>query len=131
MRRWVGTICVVILLARCSLAATPQEVQQAIDRAQAFLYTLLLEDKTWVHKYSGHGDQKTEQTALAVYALRAAGESRQDARIAPAIAYLKKTETTGVYALGLRCQICLMLPPAPDIRAAMTRDAGILLKSLN
>ena len=51
-------------------------------------------------------------------------------RLAPAIDYLKKNGTTGVYALGVRCQVWLMLPQTPDVRAAMVKDANILLKSL-
>src|SRR5687767_14227356 len=129
--KWVlGVIAVVVALAPAAPAATNAEINATIEKAKTYLYSLQQKDKTWEIEYSGHGDQKTGQTALVVYAMLAAGESRQDPRLVPAIEYLKKTETTGVYALGLRCQIWLMLPPKPDIRAAMNRDATILLKSV-
>jgi hypothetical protein len=121
-----------IVLACTSLcaAATNEQIKSAIEKAKTYLYAQQTSDHTWEVIDDVHGNQKTGMTALAVYALLSAGESRQDPRIAPAIAYLKKTDTTGVYALGVRCQLWLMLPPTPDVRAAMTKDAGILLKSL-
>jgi hypothetical protein len=111
-------------------AATTQQVQQAVDKAKAYLYAQQLKDHTWEYAFDGHGVQKSGQTALAVYALLAAGESAQDPRLAPAIEYLRKTSTTGVYALGLRCQIWLMLPPTQEVKAAMNRDANILVRGL-
>src|SRR5687768_6425697 len=104
--------CVVIIVAHASAcaAATNEQIKQTIEKAKAYLYSQQQEDKTWEARYSVSGDQKTGYTALAVYALLAAGESRQDPRLVPAIAYLKKTDTTGVYALGMRCQLWLMLP---------------------
>jgi hypothetical protein len=109
---------------------TTQQIRAAVDKAKSYIYANQLDDKTWEGPYEGHGSQKTGQTALAVYALLSAGESRHDPRIAPAIEYLKKTDTTGVYALGLRCQVWLMLPPTPDVRQQMSKDARILLTSI-
>ncbi|MEA2711039.1 MAG: hypothetical protein QOF78_3640, partial [Phycisphaerales bacterium] len=57
-------------------------------------------------------------------------ESPNDERLAPAIDYLKKNKTTGTYALGVRCQVWMMLPPKPDVRAAMAQDAKVLLSSI-
>jgi hypothetical protein len=126
---------VVLLLSFSSLvtfasAATPKEIQQAVDQAKAYLCDRQLKNHTWEYEFDGHGNQKTGQTALAVYALLCAGESPQDERIAPAIEYLRKTPTTGVYALGLRCQIWLMLPPTQEVKQAMNRDANILVRAL-
>src|SRR5688500_17801158 len=94
-------VCVIVCLAHASLcaAATNEQIKQTIEKAKAYIYSQQLENHTWELEYSGHGDQKTGQTALAVYALLSSGESRQDPRLVPAIAYLKKTDTTGVYAL--------------------------------
>ena len=122
--------CVVALAASVAPAATTQEIQQTIDRAKAFLYEKQMPDRTWEYETRHGGGQKTGQTALAVYALLCAGESAQDERIAPALEYLRKTPATGVYALGLRCQIWLMLPPTNEVRAAMNRDANVLVRGL-
>ena len=43
---------------------------------------------------------------------------------------MKKTETTGVYALGLRCNVWMLLPPTPDVRSAASKDAKILINSI-
>jgi hypothetical protein len=87
-------------------------------------------DGTWESEYGSHGDQKTGATALAVYALLSAGDSHQDSRLIPAITYLKKTDTTGVYALGMRCQVWLALPPSNDVKAAMAKDARALVAGM-
>ena len=123
-------MCSIIAISAISRAATPAQIRSAIEKAKSNLYDIQLKDHTWEFDHASHGDQKTGQTALAVYAANVLGESRQDPRLIPAIEYLKKTETTGVYALGIRCQVWLALPQTPDVHAAMTKDAGILLKSL-
>src|SRR5215203_5237801 len=125
---WINAF--LLTFATTCAAATNSEIKKTIQRAVNYLYEQQLPDKTWELKFENHGVQKTGQTALAVYALLCAGESRQDPRIAPALAYLKKTDTTGVYALGLRCQLWLMLPQTADVKAAMQKDAGILLRSM-
>ena len=128
--RTLVCIVAIALAVPSASAATNQEIQQAVEKAKAYLYEKQKPDRTWEYPFDGHGGQKTGQTALAVYALLCAGESAQDERIAPAIEYLRKTPTTGVYALGLRCQIWLMLAPTPEVRAAMNRDANILVRGI-
>src|SRR3989440_12157209 len=128
-----GACAFVIVLVACAFAAsaaTTKQVDDAIAKAKTWLYKQQLPDGTWEIPFEEHGDQKTGQTALVLYALLSAGESHQDPRLAKAIEYLKKTDTTGVYALGVRCQVWLMLPPTPDVRAAATKDARILLQSI-
>jgi hypothetical protein len=129
-RRALVAILVLLVPALRCPAATPAAVREAIEKSRNWLYAQQHDDGTWENEFDGHGDQRTGQTALAVYALLAGGESHQDPRIAKAIAYLKKTETTGVYALGLRCQVWLALPQSQEVRAAMAKDARILLGSL-
>jgi hypothetical protein len=115
---------------RAAWGATVSQIQSAIEKAKHALYGYQ-RDETWERPQNDvHGDQVTGQTALAVYALLSSGESHRDPRIARAIAYLKKTPTTGVYALGLRCNVWLLLPPTPDVRAAMARDANVLSGSI-
>src|SRR4051812_13384911 len=100
---WVYPILTCVFACAAAGGATTTEIRSAINRTKLNLYSLQLKDHTWEFDHASHGDQKTGQTALAIYALLSAGESRQDASIAPAIEYLKKTDATGVYALGVRC----------------------------
>ena len=120
----------IIACAFAAHAATTKQVDDAIAKAKSWLYKQQLPDGTWEIPFEEHGDQKTGQTALVLYALLSAGESCQDPRLAKAIEYLKKTDTTGVYALGVRCQVWLMLPPTLEVRGAMTKDARILQQSI-
>src|SRR5688500_18461923 len=126
----IGLLFTVITPA--ARAATPAEVAKAIDRAKQFLYS---EHKggNWERSLEGqgdHGDQTTGYTALVVYALLAAGENPQDERIAAAVDYLKKTPATGVYALGMRCQVWLLLPPSEENKQMMRKDANLLISSV-
>src|SRR4051812_9792533 len=130
MRKAGTAALVVLLLASIAHAATQEQIRQVVDRSKSFLYSQQLEDGTWEAKFFGHGDQKTGQTALAVCALLASGESRTDPRLEKAIEYLRKTPTTGVYALGLRCQIWLALPRTNEFRTAMVKDARLLVESM-
>jgi hypothetical protein len=132
MARHVGWCAALLIFFLPSLVsgASATQIDDAIARSVSWLYDQQLPDHTWERDFPGHGDQRTGQTALAVYALLSAGQSRTDPRIASAIEYLEKTQTTGVYALGMRCQVWLMLPPTPEVRQAMTSDARVLLQSV-
>ncbi|WP_428940416.1 DUF4159 domain-containing protein [Fontivita pretiosa] len=110
----------------------PQRIDAAIARARDFLYKQQKDDN-WESEDNfdnKHGDQKTGQTALVVYTLLAAGESPQDPRIVKAVEYLKKTQTSGVYALGMRCQVWLHLPQTPETQRLMEHDAKVLLNAV-
>src|SRR6188508_1659072 len=103
--------CVIIavaLLTPYARAVDSKKVDEALARAKTFLYS---EQKTdnWEQDYGTHGDQKSGATAMACYALLASGESHQEPHIAKGIEYLRKTPATGVYALGLRCQVWLAM----------------------
>ncbi len=74
--------------------------------------------------------QWTGRTALAVYALLAAGEKPQDPRIQQAVEFMLKNDTNGVYALGLRCQVWMLMPQSAKIKAAMVKDAHLLGTSM-
>lgn len=130
------------LVAAPARAADSKEVSDALEKAKAYLYSVQKngtweetmtqpDDKTMLaERQSVKGGQWTGQTALAVYALLAAGEKPQSAKLAPAIDFLKKNPSAGVYALGLRMQVWLELPRTPEVMAAAKRDAELLLKSL-
>ncbi|MGH7176709.1 MAG: DUF4159 domain-containing protein [Tepidisphaeraceae bacterium] len=127
-RAWM---CAAALVAICATASagTTESVEQAIADGKKFLFSQQ-QDGAWEREFDKHGDQATGQTALVIYALLACGESHQDPRIAPAIEYLKNNETTGVYALAIRCQVWLALPPTPEVKTAMARDAKALLGAI-
>jgi hypothetical protein len=71
------------------------------------------------HQYGG-------LTAIATYALLASGESPQNEKLKRAIEFLKKTQMTGTYALGMRLQVWLFLPQTPEIRQLAKKDAAAL-----
>jgi hypothetical protein len=123
-----------------TFAATAKQVEESLQKGKAALYALQNKNGTWddlaapppktANAQSPDGGQWTGETALAVYALLAAGENPQDAKLAKAIEFLAKTETTGTYALGIRMQVWLHLPRKPEYLAAAKRDKDILLKSI-
>src|SRR4051812_40926309 len=92
-------------------AATPEQVDAAIKRGKEYIYSKMNKDN-WesVPAPKGHGQQDPAgkqwggTTALAVYGLLAAGENPQDAKIKPAIEWLKHAQMGGTYAVGIRAQ---------------------------
>ena len=123
-------------------AATPAEVEAAIAKGKQFLYSLQRPEGRWEpdpqRKGNKHGDHPKMQgqswggySALATYALLAAGESPQDPRVTKAVNFLKGADITGTYSLGIRCQVWNHLPPSPEMRALARRDAGLLIGTLN
>src|SRR5262245_14804954 len=124
----LGPLLVGVLLGADALAAvSPRDVDAAILNGTKWLYSQQAKDGTWEREFDKHGDQKTGQTALVVLALLSAGENHQDERLVSAIDYIKSTPTTGVYALGVRCQLWSELPQTTDIRVAIQRDAKALM----
>src|SRR6266480_247188 len=90
--------------------ATPEMVDRTIARAVEWLYskqtkghweTADKRDPTTKHS-SPEGGQWGGRTAIATYALLAADQSPQDARIQEAVKFLRKAEMVGTYAIGLR-----------------------------
>ena len=129
-----AVFCVVVLchsffFTASARAATPEEVDAALAKAKKFIYAQQKDDN-FEQKMNAPWIQETGHTALAVYALLAAGESHQDPRIAKAIEYLKKTETKGIYATGVRCLVWNSLPPTDDVKAAMKKDMNYLLANV-
>src|SRR5688500_15992170 len=124
------TRCVLVVIAVLftmpdwSRGATPADVAKALDRGKAYHYAQP-KDGNWESTFTG------DDSALVTYALLAAGESPTDERIAAAVDYLKKTPTTGVYALAMRCQVWLLLPQTAETKQMMRKDANVLLASMH
>src|SRR5688500_18628788 len=72
--------------------ATPAEVETAIKKAKEFLYSQQTKEGAWDPAKPAadhvHGSQWGGSTAMATYALLAAGESPDDPRIQKAVRWL-------------------------------------------
>jgi hypothetical protein len=139
--RHFSTILLLSLaLAPFSLAATPEQVDRAIEKARKFLYSQQKESGHWetddARKGTGHvakdwkamqGDSYGGFTALATYALLASGENPEDPHIQKAVDFLEKADVVGIYGLGIRSQVWLLLPPSAKTKAMAHRDAKLIL----
>lgn len=134
----IPVLCLLILAtAHPAPAATAQQVEEAIKRGKAWLYSQQ-KDGNWEAVPKPANDQHSDPnglqwggySAIATYALLAAGESRNDPRMAKAIAFLKQADLKGTYAVGLRCQVWLLLPGDREIKPFIRRDAETLLAGM-
>lgn len=138
--RWmVLVIGVVLCLAVAAPGATPQEIEAALQRAKDWLYRAQNDQGTWETRpvpdsnaelNHQHGGQWGGRTAMAVYALLASGESPHEPRLAKALDFLKGADMRGIYAVGVRAQVWYFLPPSPEVKRLVARDANILLQSI-
>ncbi len=135
-----------LAIASVSHAATPDQIDQAISKAKNYIYQQQQPDGSWelvpaaepsppatailTVKQSPRAGQWSGRTALAIYALLTAGENPTNEHLAKAVAFLKKSKTMGVYALGVRCQVWLLLPQTPDVRNLMKADAKLLISMM-
>jgi hypothetical protein len=111
-----------LIFAGPASGATPQQVQQAIDKAEAFLLAHRNKAGTWEEvdkpiagtepnlRPSTQGRQWGGLTALATYALLAGGKDWRSPELTPAVQFLLHANIQGTYALGLDSQIVLFLP---------------------
>jgi hypothetical protein len=111
----VIVLSLIAFVAPHARAASPEDVDAAIARAKEFIYKQQKGDNFEDQKMKEPWVQTGGHTALAVYALLASGESHQDPRLAKAIDYLKKTESKGIYAVGVRCLVWNALPQTDDV----------------
>ncbi|HET6249195.1 MAG TPA: DUF4159 domain-containing protein [Tepidisphaeraceae bacterium] len=133
---------VTITTPATSRAVTPAEIDAAVQKAKAFLYTQQKPGGHWeidaqrVGVKHDHmqmqGDTFGGFTALATYALLASGESPKDARIVSAVKFLEDADIVGIYALGLRANVWPYIPPT-DKRAKLMseRDARLIIAGMN
>jgi hypothetical protein len=150
---WLRTACPGVVLATAatvaspavapSRAATPEQIDAAIAKGKQLLYSRQNADHNWEytqarelnaakdHGSSESGGQWGGKTALVAYALIAAGEDVHSPRLAAAIDWLKKAKLVGVYALGTRCQVWLLMPETDETRKLIRADAETLDKGFN
>jgi hypothetical protein len=113
-------------------------VEVAIKKAVAYLYKTQKGDN-WeaVPRRMGDTGYKVDEaqwgglTAMATYALLAAGESPQNPQVAKAIAFLDRAEVVGTYAMGMKLQIWNYIerPSAPQ-KDVLRKDATLLLTAV-
>jgi hypothetical protein len=120
-------------------AATPEQIDSAIQKAKAYLYskqkkgnweshpTAPTEDEIKKSASSMNAGQWPEQTALATYALLAGGDGPQDDKLIEPIKFLQTNTIKGVYALALKTQIYPFLPPNVDRKRNASADAARLI----
>lgn len=135
----VGAAMALIASADRAIGATPGEVDAAIQKARAFLYKHQNDDGNWeeVPKPNPDGedsDVKSRQwgglTAIATYAQLAAGEDPRSPKLAKAVQFLQNARLRGFYAIGLRCQVWLLLDDK-KLRPLLERDKGMLLNGIH
>lgn len=137
MRFGASSLIALLLVFSSSVsarAATPAEVEAAIQRAIRAVYAAQRGGIWDPPKPAGANPRRDLQwggeTALATYALLAAGESRQDAKLAKPIEFLKTADIEGIYALGLRAQLWHFLQQTPDVKAGIKKDGDLLVASI-
>jgi hypothetical protein len=127
-RRIIALILLLTLAPAVRAQPSSAEIEQALKRAKAYLYSIQanghwdLPQRAPPARPNARGEfilteiQNSSQwggiSALATYALLAAGDSPQDAKVAAAIDFLKKAEINGTYALGVRLQVWNSMPAA-------------------
>ncbi len=122
---------------------TPERIDEAIKKGVAYIYSQQKPQGRWEtsdhrtgtsHK-GDEGDTFGGYSALATYALLAAGEKPDDKRIVSAIGFLEKADIVGIYGLGIRAQIWHLLARNPKNKAEMqqlaTADADRLIAGIN
>lgn len=138
-------ICAIVLSMASSLTpssgATSEEVQKAIDKAQAYLMTHRNKQGVWEQALTpmAGGPQEAQidyrarqwggLTSIATYALLASGKNYRDKELTPALNFLLRANIQSTYALGLSSQIALYLPPN-QTRTLVKRNAQMLLRGL-
>ena len=136
--RLVLTAAAMGFLAGPLHAATPEKIEEAIKKGVDALYKLQNAQGNWeinqtrpgpgVKVDTADGSQFGGKTALATYALLAAGERPLDDRIVKATEWLRTADVIGSYALGVRANVWLNLPTTPQNMAAMAKDGKALVE---
>lgn len=127
IRRWLGISVFTLVAATAGFgrAATPRQIQQAIEKAQKYLITHRSPDGTWevvphpelstpddwtkrLQDY--HGRQWGGLTALSTYALLASGVDQRSDEMKKPIDFLLTANLQSTYALALSSQLVLFLP---------------------
>src|SRR2546423_11041353 len=120
-------------VAKIAFAATPDQIDQSITKAKAFLYAQE-KDGNWeivgARKNTEHGrifgSEYGGMTAIATYALLASSEKASDSRLAKSVDWLAKADMVGTYAIGVRAQVWTLVPSTPQVKMAARKDVMLL-----
>jgi hypothetical protein len=124
--------------ASTSRAATADQVDAAIRRGVEYLYAQQ-RNGNWENvparpaNATPHGENDGQwggRTALVTYALLASGENPNDARLKPAVDFLRDADIIGFYALGMRAQMYQFLPKNDANTAAAERDFKLFMAGI-
>lgn len=135
-RRFVLVLAVTAALASPIAQAqtgpvTDAEVQAAIEQRVAWLWAARNPDTLWENQRYPHNNQNAGGiSALAVYALLAAGESPQEERMAQTLDMLDQIEMTGTYSLAIRANIWAMIGGDEQNMRRLRRDVRLLLRGV-
>ena len=139
MARWLLAVVFVFAASANSIAATPDQVTAAMQKAKKWLYDHQASGNweagpAWGNPkgYAGNdlrGFQYSGQTALCVYALLCAGDNPSEPHVAAGIESLKKASPQGVYALSTRCLVWSSIKLDPATRAIASKDLQTLLRA--
>lgn len=115
---------------------TPSPIRPVdIQRMIRDLSNLIYDSRTGVHWDETETDPTGADrvfggnTALAVYALLAAGESPDNPKLKPAIDWLRKAKVHGTYVIGIRLNVYSYLPHNV-VRAEAAQDQQFLFKAM-
>ncbi len=132
---WPMRTVVLLIVLSLSMPAWAQpadlhaRVDSAIQRAAENLWAQRGQDH-WPEAVAGSNPRELGgRSALAVYALLAAGQSHQDPRIVQTLAWLRQLEPEGVYARSLRACALAQLPGAAE-DPVLAADARWLVRAL-
>jgi len=112
-------------------------VARAVEQGKAFLWSKWA-DGHWKETYGRRGSRQDGAsgcnyggvTALCAYALLAAGESPQEARMAKTLEWLSKAPMHGVYARGFRANVWGMLGRSSKYRKELAEDVRWLVNAM-
>ncbi|HWE02453.1 MAG TPA: DUF4159 domain-containing protein [Tepidisphaeraceae bacterium] len=143
--RWIAAAAIgltILFAPRLEAAVTPQEVDAAVNKCVAFLKSQQNKDGNWeigkkpkmeVESGPSEACKWGGETAIATYALCAAGETQSD-NVKRAVEWLENADLHGTYAVGLRSQVWSFIPSAAQrtdklFDPALKRDVDFVLHS--
>ncbi len=113
-----------------------QAVDDAIKAAKAYLWSRWSEGHWPPEPAPRPGrrlarDDHGGRTALCLYALLAAGENHQDARVKKTLEWLASAKMRGTYAVSLRANVWSMLGTSSKYRRNLITDVNYLVKGVD
>jgi len=137
---WIAAIIAATIAASCgsaiaqsSSSVSDQAVQKAMDKSIAYLWSRWNEKTCWDSPPDPKASDRQKlnyggYTALATYALLAAGVDPKEERMARSIKRLLELPAEGTYVLSLRANVLSYLPQR-TYRSALIRDVTRLSRS--